>query len=550
MNRISPRWLSLAIIMAIVIIIGITGVLAVKMSREGDRICAEDCFFWRTVGVAISVLKHKAPLLTYDDPVARLLQGNNDPVSLEEFNQRISQACSLPADLVRVSGKPLRRTIEDDDKGASWWYIVSFLLFGFRMESPQIVYFLLFFLSSVVFLLSFRGNTEPLLLLLLIAVAHYALVLQQLDLPACMGAIMARQRAFVMLGTIPSLHLALLIFKRWPIDRWAVAAALFQTALLMMTINTRRSALAQVIFLGSLWLVTICFDMYRIRSACSQRDVEKNPELPPGRWNVLTGMIRDRAWPLVVTFCALGGLFVFQGIQTYAMPQWRAGVGTDGHVFWHSVITSMQASPIFNDRLKDESSYFPEDLWRPGRIGIDGNTYVAVCGHRVKLGKSPFSGWRDYEVDARDLAMQLIKENPKAAIDLWFTKVIAFYKPSAWGGNDDFAVLGTKHGMFQFSFQLWIILGLSVIALLSAPYVSIRAIVSLAALLILGGTVNLIPAMIFFPISYVMYDYALYIVAFVYASVFLLLVIFIRYAYRVFSPRVMRPRDGCQNRMT
>ncbi|MDX2074215.1 MAG: hypothetical protein SFX19_07635 [Alphaproteobacteria bacterium] len=204
-----------------------------------------------------------------------------------------------------------------DDKGIILWYAAAFALFGPQLQSIYALYFLMMAGSLGLFWLSFRRDPPALMLMALYPLAHLGIAGYALASNTDIVGSLFGTRPFTMLAALPVLHLALLMLRGRAPSRWLAAGAAMQILYLLLIIEVRSSAKAQILFL---LLVAV---------ACLLKH-------------------RQKALWVPVALCI--GLAGAAGMYAAAVPH-ELRVKTTAHPFWFSALAGFTLNPQLTDDL-------------------------------------------------------------------------------------------------------------------------------------------------------------------------------------------------------
>jgi hypothetical protein len=308
------------------------------------------------VGAAITQMKHGGygytistdvveTVLKYGgltaDPEILAPLGAKFPDNLRDtslINAAIDEAAKFnwpfnPNEAIRGSG--------GDDLGLVDYVRLSFLVFGYKIQSLYYTYFLIFGVSTAVFLWTFRSRPALLTLLVIACVAQIALVSSNLVASDILGSI-ADPRFLGILAIVPGLHLGCLILDRLPPSFGNVVLAIVQSMILVFAVWIRASAvwvilavavlavfiamrgLLRRLKLSRIWAAGILFAVLKRRLELS------------------------RIWAAGVLFAALALHMVWLTIALH--PIYKSGGEISHHVFWHSVFYQLQYHPRWNEK--------------------------------------------------------------------------------------------------------------------------------------------------------------------------------------------------------
>jgi hypothetical protein len=300
------------------------------------------------VGAAITQMDHGGygyslstvveTVLTYggltDDPKILAPLGKQFPTNLRDpsfINAAIEKAARFrwpfnPEEAVRGSG--------GDDLGFVDYVRLSFLVFGHNIQSLYYTYFLIFGVSTAVFLWTFRSRPALLMLLVVTSVAQTILFASNLFGSHSLGSI-ADSRFLSIMATVPGLHLGCLMLDRSPPSIINVASSIVQSIILVFAFWIRASAvwiiLAVAVFAG---LITI--------SGLLKRRNELR-----------------RVWCLGILVAVLAVHTLWTTMTLH--PIYKSKGEISHHVFWHAVFYQLQSHPRWNENYAASYDFATSD---------------------------------------------------------------------------------------------------------------------------------------------------------------------------------------------
>jgi hypothetical protein len=219
-----------------------------------------------------------------------------------------------PEEAIRGSG--------GDDLGFVDYVRLSFLVFGYKIQSLYYTYFLIFGVSAAVFLWTFRSRPALLILLVITCVAQIGLLSSNLFSFNNLGSI-ADPRFLGILAIVPGLHLGCLILDRSPsVGNFALAVV--QSIILVFAVWIRASAVWVIV------AVAVLAGFIAMRGLLKRR-----LELP-------------RIWAAGVLVLVLASHTVW--LTRALHPIYKSGGEISHHVFWHSVFYQLQFHPRWNEK--------------------------------------------------------------------------------------------------------------------------------------------------------------------------------------------------------
>ena len=221
---------------------------------------------------------------------------------------------------------PLRRTTLDFVDYVSW----SFEIFGFRVESLYYFYFLILTASIVLFLICFRNDALPLLVLSGVMVAFLILLDSQLfSLPHLRTV--HNQRFLVTLCVVPYLHLlfTFVIYRRPTLSRVLVTA--LQVALFTFVMFTRSSAFWMLLSLAVIAALNVMFRLGR------QQEEQKATHAARLAFS----------WPVILVLSGFLCSFAYKAAILH--PIYSIGIFSPYHMVWHNAYMGLGLNPDWSD---------------------------------------------------------------------------------------------------------------------------------------------------------------------------------------------------------
>jgi hypothetical protein len=223
-----------------------------------------------------------------------------------------------------------------DEKGMAAFYTIAFSIFGIAPESWYWLYISLYSISVLIACLAFCRHTEILLFYLAVVcthgiVAHVLPTIPPQDINVIFG-----NRFVGIMASVAAFHLMLLILMRIRPSFWQLAGAIFQTAIIYLTINARTSAAWLLIAVILMWVGLWIFWLFHKTQAASKT-------------------IRPCTWPIAIIAIGYCSLIVNQ--QLIQDSAFRDGRAYGGHVFWHNLATALHNNPLRTERYGIPASY-------------------------------------------------------------------------------------------------------------------------------------------------------------------------------------------------
>jgi hypothetical protein len=322
-----------------------------------------------------------------------------------------------------------------DEKGMAILYILAFALFGVASSSWYWCYLLIYSSSVLVACAAFYRRTEVLFLILAAVCANAAVARLLPTLPRIDISVIDGNRFMGIMASIAMLHLMLIAIYQVRPTLWQVAAAVFQTAIICLTMNARMSAAWVPISVGFLWaLLWLAWLVLRARD-------ESRPKRPV-------------SWPIVVLGIGLAGMFLHQ--RSGLDPTFYDTRHQAGHVFWHNLVTALHNNPDRTRRYgipadmriyDDQVSYilFDREIARRGVARDDYLTGDADWIYRTTSPDLDFR-WNAYDSVLRDVFLRTVATDPWYAADSFFVQqpksaLALVFGPEFFGSRSLFAIV-------------------------------------------------------------------------------------------------------------
>jgi len=289
------------------------------------------------IGAAVTQMKHGGYGYTLSNVIEAILGdggltdnasilaplGAKFPENLRDpalINAAIDKAAQFkwpfnPNEAVRGSG--------GDDLGLVDYVRLSFLLFGFRVQSLFFTYFLILGISAAAFLYAFRLRPALLMLLVIACVAQIMVFSSVLFDRSVLGSIFD-PRFLSALAIIPGLHLGCLLLDRSRPTPDNIVLTVIQSLILVFAIWIRSSAS---------WVVVGVAALAALVSLRALLNSRFNPV---------------QLWSLGVLLLVLAVHTVWA--STALHPIYREKGEISRHVFWHAVFFRLQFHPGWDQK--------------------------------------------------------------------------------------------------------------------------------------------------------------------------------------------------------
>ncbi len=364
-----------------------------------------------------------------------------------------------------------------DDLGYVDFVKIAFCLFGPRLISLYLTYFVLLIVPIVVFVVAFRKHAACLSCLATVVIAHLLVFSSALlDVgPNTLGSPID-PRFLSLLVVVPGLHFALAMLFRMPPTPRNVALGVVQAAMIVLACWIRFSAIWAP--LGLIVLAAVLF--LRVRS-------------PRPLWGL----------GILALLWAAHALYVGQTLS----PVYANDGEPTRHVVWHSIFYSLQFNPAwantyaprYDNATGDELSLVVTRKYLERHPPVDPASAYDPVTHSVK--------WSTIEASVRGEFFEILAENPRYVIAT-FVK----YKPLYIAGELRFlsaSLLPASPGRLMFVLAL----GAAVAASLAFSRADRRAFGATAILLVGAFVVSLLPNILTVPTRTVLADQFLMLLA-------------------------------------
>lgn len=302
-----------------------------------------------------------------------------------------------------------------DDKGFGDFVIIAFKLFGAKLSSMYLLWFVCLAFSVGLFLISFRKNLSSLALLgmtlvgVLAAISVLPLAVEEDFVSPKVGRLLStislyEPRFLDVLAMIPAVHLCLFALRRaWPPNGLQVAGLLGQGVFFFFLYHARSSLGWQIVAVAAVAALLIAVRLYRRKQSPSGRAVQ----------------IVSPALVLALLVMGLASLSLYQR-ATYN-PRYFEDMGARS--FWHNALIGLKDAPF----IQAEYGFQYSDLVavqavinfaRQGECagGVDKLVPQELLD---SLGGHGEKNWYAYENCARKLYFHIWKTHPLPLLRLY-----------------------------------------------------------------------------------------------------------------------------------
>lgn len=253
--------------------------------------------------------------------------------SYESYQLTINEALQRATLLHNINPSQIHAYV--NDQAYLYYVILAFFLFGIKIQSLSYLWLLLFFISVLSFLFTYRKNIPGLLLLWCLLVAITLVVISNPGVGYQLITVY-NYRFLPILGLIPLLHIVLSINgQQKSLIYWALIW--IQMLILVFVLLARGSAQWMLIAIA----LSVIYSLWGKRRKLHTD--ENNPE------NIsLTGTVTSRIAPLVLVLV----IFLLAGstMSKFLHEEYDEKLWARSHVVWHAAIIGMTTDPILMSR--------------------------------------------------------------------------------------------------------------------------------------------------------------------------------------------------------
>lgn len=250
----------------------------------------------------------------------------------DRMNEVIQNAATLK-DLPQDASFSNRRLYapEANDPGYVDYVSWSFDLFGIRLEALYYFYFLVLSASIALYLICFRADALPLIVLAAVMVAFLILVGSR-AFDSVLLRTVHNQRFLGALCVVSYLHLlfTVLIHRKPTLSRVVVTA--LQAALFVFVMFTRSSAFRTILSLATIIGLHVAFRLGR----------------PPQEPRAANAARLALSWPVLMLVGGVAGSLIYKSAILH--PIYSIGVFLPYHMIWHNAYMGMGLHPDWKER--------------------------------------------------------------------------------------------------------------------------------------------------------------------------------------------------------
>jgi hypothetical protein len=294
-----------------------------------------------------------------------------------------------------------------EDLGESAFYALAFRLFGLRIQSAYLLFYLVFAISLAAFFVEFRNNQTALTILLFNVLAFhiffYTPFFSQTLIPT-----VYLNRFESTLCIIAICHFMFLLLERLRMRLSSLSLAVAQLVILLFGLFVRSSADWAVLAAAVLFLLLVARAILRAHEASIVMRLRT-------AYRVVS------VWPMALLIGGVVGLGIY--VNTVPHPIYRTLDDSPHHMRWHSAWIGLSIHPDWN-------KYFP-DL--PPMS--DATAFSLTTNHLKEIGKdSEFNSYYTnqprigaHEEYIREQFINFVETHP-----IYVLEAIFYYKPRAF----------------------------------------------------------------------------------------------------------------------
>jgi hypothetical protein len=390
---------------------------------------------------------------------------------------------NLPADA--TFGNQRLFAPEANDPGFVDYVSWGFDLFGFRVEAFYYFYFVVLCVSIVLFLICFRADTLPLLVLAATTVSLLLLMDSKL-FPSVAIRTIHNQRFLGSLCVVPYLHL-LFVFLIYRKPTWSrILVTVLQAALFTFVMFTRSSAFWMILSFVAIGGVNCLFLLGR-------------PHVEPKATRAAKLAF---SWPSILILVGLLGSLGYKSATLH--PIYALDIYIPYHMVWHNAYMGLGVHPDWNergdkhkgkpipDRLSDNMAWMgaiaeADEYYGLSEGYLNNNVVGGYAAPRIRL----------HEKLIRDRFLRFACQHPRFMLEVYL-----WYKPKML-----FSELAWTYSDYRWNAEnLLSLSAFVVIAVLAWRWLEIAPHTRrvLGSALLVTGVMSLIPVMWTYPLRHVL----------------------------------------------
>jgi hypothetical protein len=373
---------------------------------------------------------------------------------------------------------------EANDPGFVDYVSWSFDLFGFRLESLYYFYFVILSISIALFLICFRADTLPLVVLSAVMVSFLTLLNSQLFTSEHLRTV-HNQRFLGSLCVVPYLHLlfTFLIYRKPTLSR--VLVTVLQAALFTLIMFMRSSAFWMMLSFAVIIGLNV---MFRFGQPQTERKATQTAKA------ILS-------WPIILVVGGFLCSFVYKSATLH--PIYGIGIFTPYHMVWHNAYMGLALHPDWNEGGDKHGKSIAETMtdnmaW--AAAATEANERYGLPGeylNNTELGGLPGIKIGLHEKLIKERFLRFAYQHPLFMLELylWY-KPKMFFSELAWA----FGNYSWKAGTLLCQMFFIIVAALAWLRL-EIPS-SVRRMLSSA--LVATGLMSLLPVVWTYPVAHVL----------------------------------------------
>jgi len=221
-------------------------------------------------------------------------------------------------------------TMGEMDAGYIDYCRLSFMLFGFNVQSLFYMYCLLFFVSTFIFFLTFRNHKKAIFVLMAFLLAHYATVMAGSYISNLV--FIHSYRFIILLALFPLLYIVTLTLINPSFRVGTFMGGLIQSLLFSFVLWIRGSVLWGVIFLFVYFLIGV-LNKWRY-----------------GKENIVR-YTKIALWPILLILAVVMISKIM--MPTFLDPSYKADQGSGYHGIWDSIYVGLALHPEIRENYSE-----------------------------------------------------------------------------------------------------------------------------------------------------------------------------------------------------
>jgi len=291
-----------------------------------------NAIYGHQIGVAVSSLRHGLNgYLGYSKVKEHLISHN---LSNTALNQSVTLDDEEKKDIYSMGQL---------DFGVVDYFKLSFLIFGYNTEGFTYLYFVLLFISILLFCIQYSKNDMAMYLLILY-LSSQLMIINAFPTIGAQAETVYNFRVITILGILPLIHLILLIRDHYHPNTLTIFIAIIQASLMIFVLWIRSSALWLVLYLVFFNLILFFVRVKR-----------KNKRLTKSKFNY----VLSQTWPTLIVL-----LMVFSlSIHKHHIESTSYNGKFIGHLRWWSIYIGLAVYPDISSKYSDVNRNIKIDEW-------------------------------------------------------------------------------------------------------------------------------------------------------------------------------------------